>query len=502
MTVSDFLERSSPAARGARRRDALVGSAPFCFLISDIAAFAAASCAWIFWLGVFPVTGAEMAAHQDDVWSVLLPMLTLGALTVSVFVFGQLYSRIGWEIQELALILAGCLLLGVSNFAWQHNLSPGHVFDPAEATMIFVFWGAVAGSVAVGRMALRATALGRAILKTPCVLVGDAKNAPAIVAQSGASRAALPDVLAHWSLGDAERLDPEALEARIARVARRAGVEPSKVEILLVPGALQLRRVDALLERLHQLDRSYSMILPFSGMPEHGTGLRAVPGAQFVVLDHQRRGSQTKLLSLKRALDVLGALLILIPAAPVFLAISVALMLENGPVFYSQLRVGRNGKRFRCLKFRSMAPNADAVLQDYLDANPDARREWMAHQKLENDPRITSTGRFLRKTSLDELPQLINVLIGDMSLVGPRPIVAPEIEGFPGDREYSESPDFRHYASFRPGITGLWQVSGRAKLAYDARRRLDRWYARNWSLELDLSVLLQTFRAVLARTGT
>ena len=157
------------------------------------------------------------------------------------------------------------------------------------------------------------------------------------------------------------------------------------------------------------------------------------------------------------------------------------------------MRIGASGQVFECLKFRSMIANADAVLADLLARSPEAKAEWDATQKLRKDPRITPVGRLLRKTSLDELPQLINVVLGDMSLVGPRPIVASEVR-FYGDK-------IAYYQAVRPGVTGLWQVSGRSDTTYDRRVQLDVWYVRNRSLWLDIAILFRTLPAVLSRRG-
>ena len=164
-----------------------------------------------------------------------------------------------------------------------------------------------------------------------------------------------------------------------------------------------------------------------------------------------------------------------------------------GPVFYSQRRIGQGGREFRAWKFRSMVGNAEEVLEQYLAENPDLRIEWERTHKLRHDPRITRTGRFLRRTSLDELPQLWNVLRGDMSLVGPRPIVADEVARY-GSR-------FDLYTKVKSGLTGLWQVSGRTDTSYEERVRLDTFYVRNWSVWVDLCILFRTIGAVLLRKG-
>ena len=164
-----------------------------------------------------------------------------------------------------------------------------------------------------------------------------------------------------------------------------------------------------------------------------------------------------------------------------------------GPVFYSQERIGKGSRRFRAWKFRTMVPDADKVLQKHLAANPELQAEWEQDHKLKNDPRVTWIGQILRKTSVDELPQLWNVLRGEMSLVGPRPIVDAEVT------KYDEA--YRMYKKVVPGITGLWQVSGRNNTTYDQRVHLDTFYVRNWSPWFDLYVLLRTVKVVLLREG-
>ena len=204
---------------------------------------------------------------------------------------------------------------------------------------------------------------------------------------------------------------------------------------------------------------------------------------------------------IKRGLDVAVSLALLILLAPMLMMIAAALRIEGGPVLFTQSRVGRADSRFACFKFRTMRPGAEAHLEALLAADPVASAEWAAHQKLRNDPRITPLGRFLRQSSLDELPQLINVLRGEMSMVGPRPIIAPEVEGYPADHAYHASPAFAVYARCMPGVTGLWQVSGRHETTHRHRIELDQVYAKRRSLALDVGILWRTVRVVLARTG-
>ncbi len=196
-----------------------------------------------------------------------------------------------------------------------------------------------------------------------------------------------------------------------------------------------------------------------------------------------------------RALDVFIAVLVILFTLPLLAAIALAIRAQDGgPALFAQERVGRNGRRFRCLKFRSMVLNAEARLTEVLKSDAAARAEWGRDHKLRNDPRITGIGDFLRRSSLDELPQLFNVLRGDMSIVGPRPIVMAEIPRY--------GRHFEYYCAVRPGITGLWQVSGRNDISYRRRVAMDTVYARHKSLGWDLKLLILTIPAVLFANGS
>jgi lipopolysaccharide/colanic/teichoic acid biosynthesis glycosyltransferase len=196
-----------------------------------------------------------------------------------------------------------------------------------------------------------------------------------------------------------------------------------------------------------------------------------------------------------RVFDIVLSVFFLIVLAPLMIAIALAIYLEDGGVvLFSQSRLGFAGEIFRCLKFRSMCVDAESRLEALLEASPGARRQWARDQKLKADPRITRVGAFLRKYSLDELPQLINVLRGDMTLVGPRPIVPAEA------RRYGRR--FRHYCAVRPGLTGLWQVNGRSDASYRARVAMDVVYARKRGPLLDLKILIATIPAVLLSRGS
>ena len=199
---------------------------------------------------------------------------------------------------------------------------------------------------------------------------------------------------------------------------------------------------------------------------------------------------------LKRIIDILGGIVGVVLLIPVTIGVYIArkiLKEDDGPLFYEQLRYGKGGKQFRIYKFRSMCMNADKRLNEYLDQNDEAKKEFEENHKLKNDPRITKIGNVLRKTSIDELPQLINVLKGDMSLIGPRPVVDGEIE------KYGKNKD--KFLSVRPGITGYWAANGRSDTSYDERIKMELYYVDNISFKLDVKIFFKTILSVIKKEG-
>jgi Undecaprenyl-phosphate galactose phosphotransferase WbaP len=196
----------------------------------------------------------------------------------------------------------------------------------------------------------------------------------------------------------------------------------------------------------------------------------------------------------KRSFDISICVLAVLMVSPMFLLVGLAVKLTSpGPIFYWQRRIGRNGKEFRLWKFRTMVVDADAVLEKHLENDAFLRAEWQRDHKLRRDPRITTIGAVLRRTSLDELPQFWNILCGEMSLVGPRPIRQPEVEKY--------GTIFDQYRRVTPGLTGMWQISGRNNTTYERRTQLDEYYVRNWSITLDLYILLRTLKTIILTEG-
>lgn len=239
--------------------------------------------------------------------------------------------------------------------------------------------------------------------------------------------------------------------------------------------------------------RSVSVVPTLRGVPLYGTDMSFIFSHEVMILRVSNNLAKRSSRFLKRVFDIVVASLLLLFLAPAFALICWMVGRDGGNKIYGHERVGQDGKKFKCLKFRSMVTNSKEVLEELLATSAEARAEWDKDFKLKNDPRVTKIGAFLRKTSLDELPQLWNVIRGEMSLVGPRPVIEAELERYAGDVDY--------YLMAKPGMTGLWQVSGRNDIDYDTRVYFDSWYVKNWALWTDIAILFKTAGVVLRRDG-
>lgn len=242
----------------------------------------------------------------------------------------------------------------------------------------------------------------------------------------------------------------------------------------------------------HKIKR-VSVIPSMRGVPLFGLETTQFFSHEVLMIRVNNQLAKPAFRAMKRLFDIVGSILLLLMLSPLFIYLAYKVSRDGGSAFFGHERVGQDGRNFKCYKFRSMVVNAQEVLKDLLERDPVARAEWDKDFKLKNDPRINSVGHFLRRTSLDELPQLWNVLVGDMSLVGPRPVVQAELE------RYGE--DLVYYLLAKPGMTGLWQVSGRNDVDYETRVYFDSWYVKNWSLWTDIAILFKTISVVMARRG-
>jgi undecaprenyl-phosphate galactose phosphotransferase len=238
----------------------------------------------------------------------------------------------------------------------------------------------------------------------------------------------------------------------------------------------------------------YGIIPALNDISKSSLQLYKFFGHDMVVLHNSRAPLGRRKLGYKRLFDAVGAAALLLVLSPLTLSLAVLVRQDGGPAFYGSPRIGRDGRVFRALKFRSMVPDADGALRELLASDAALRAEWERGFKLKRDPRVTLVGRFLRATSLDELPQLINVLRGEMSLVGPRPLLLAERDQYTGR-------SFELYQKVTPGLTGMWQVSGRDDLEYYRRIELNNWYIKNWSPWIDVVILVKTVFVVLRRAG-
>lgn len=336
---------------------------------------------------------------------------------------------------------------------------------------------------------------GRDFLKEPVLLVGAGKTAELLVNSLQHDCCYFYKVVGILDDHPISSYLPEQYKVLggfgdTARVLQNSSV---RTLIIAAPG-LEPGRMRSLLYSVQHLTDTILFTPNLVGSPLGSVEISTLFVEQLTIIKSKNNLSRWYNRVFKFAFDMavtaIGTLLI----SPILLFLAIAVGIDNrGGIIFAHKRVGRNGEEFPCYKFQTMVKNADEVLAQYLSANEEARKEWEANFKLTDDPRVTRLGAFLRKTSLDELPQIFNVLKGEMSLVGPRPIVREEV------KKYGNH--IREYYMVRPGITGMWQASGRSDTTYDERVAMDTWYVKNWSIWLDLKYLLQTFSAVLHKKG-
>ena len=287
------------------------------------------------------------------------------------------------------------------------------------------------------------------------------------------------------------KTDPKITVGPLSKCVEIAHSQRIPYGIVCMP---ELHRHDLLnlVDRYGQCFAHLIVIPNLIGMTSLGICAREVGGVIGLEVTQQLLRPSARFI--KRCLDMALAVALIVPVTTIVAVSALLIKLEDGgPVFYADERIGLNGTKFKAWKLRSMVTNGAEILNRYLAANPKEALQWHATQKLKRDPRITRIGRILRKTSIDEIPQLWNVITGEMSVVGPRPILQSQTEMY--------GPGFHLYKQVRPGITGLWQVSGRNKLTFSERARLDKYVIQNWSVWLDLYILARTATAVISGSG-
>jgi Undecaprenyl-phosphate galactose phosphotransferase WbaP len=285
------------------------------------------------------------------------------------------------------------------------------------------------------------------------------------------------------------RAQPRILSGKVVQIAKQPGIQ-----WVIALEHTQAEQREYWLRQLAKWGTPDVAVIPaMRGVPLHGTDMTHFFSHEVAMLRMRNNLRRWPARLTKRIFDTVTAVMLLILLTPFMLIIAYLIRRDGGPALFAHPRIGQNAAVFNCLKFRTMVVDAEMQLERLLQRRPDLRRQWESDRKLKQDPRISPIGRLLRRTSLDELPQLINVIKGQMSLVGPRPIVRTELKKYGAEVVY--------YLMVRPGITGLWQVSGRNDVDYETRVYLDTWYVKNWALLTDLKILIQTVGVVFRRDG-
>lgn len=410
----------------------------------------------------------------------------------------------------IMLILTNCYQIALPYWNRVRNLFKGVSYS-ILLTVFLMYAANVAGDVSrlfimfswvftfftllLGRYILERILIARGILKIPVIIIGAGKTADLLLKSFERH-----PIMRYEIVGF---IDDNPISKSLIEKYPLLGtfdeiediIKQSKIQHVIVcaPG-LPVNELIELVNRLEILVKNVSFVPELFGLPAANISVQGLMEENMLLVNVKNNLARPYYRAMKRIFDTVLTLAGLIIFLPVGLVIGACIYITDpGPILFAHRRIGQHGKEFPCYKFRSMVVNAEEALQTYLKDNPVAQEEWNRDFKLKDDPRITKIGHFLRKTSLDELPQLLNVLKGEMSLVGPRPIVRAEIEKY---KEYIQD-----FYLVPPGITGVWQVSGRSDTTYDERVQMDSWYVHNWSVWIDIVYLIKTVTAVLQRKG-
>ena len=446
-------------------------------------------------LACFTLGGLVNFSYGNVTEERTLILVLLTAACLAAFHYFGHYSRRRPFWQELGDILTVAVIAFVFDAALLYLLKVNF-----SRLWVLTSWALVVPAIP----------LGRRLVKRVCLELGGWQQPTVVLGTRGAARDIAEAYARDLHLGYEVMvfLDPtvDAVAREITVGGRRIPVLPVDTRDSRLPAwlgrphvvlALELDEMagrEAFIEALSFHHGDIDIISPLKGLPINNTRVTHFFSRDLLSLRIHNNLARPLPQMLKRGFDLAVASCMLLLVAPLMLLIAAKLKLvDRGPVFFAHTRVGRHGRPFRCFKFRSMVPNAREVLEELLAGDPQARAEWERDFKLRNDPRITPLGRLLRKTSLDELPQLINVIRGEMSLVGPRPVIPSELDRYGVAKVY--------YLQVRPGLTGLWQVSGRNDVDYERRVSLDGWYVRNWTLWYDILILFRTLLIVPSKAS-
>ncbi len=428
--------------------------------------------------------------------------LAIGCAAVAVWYFWlrghYLRRRSSWDrLGDLAFVAGG--LIGIELLAGWQGLA-----GSLPPSALLLLWTIVGALVLFGRITVRRQLERAGHWRRPAVVLGSGQRAQE-VARAVAEDQDLGLSVTHIvQFGEAEASDDiETVTIADKKVPVLATQDPLAAlflrfrdhVVLIAPPPEQFAAVDKLVPTLTSLCPSVGVALPTVGLATMGAATQVLLRRDVALVWMQNRLMRPEWRVMKRCFDVLAAAGILIITSPILLTVALLIRcIDGAPVFFAQERVGRNGRIFRMIKFRTMVSDAEEILSQWKAEHPERWSAYKANNfKLSDDPRVTLLGRLLRQTSIDELPQLWNALKGDMSLVGPRPLLRREVSDYGGNIQL--------YLTARPGLSGLWQVSGRSETQFSDRAQLDGWYVRNWSFWYDIVILFKTVRIVLGRSG-
>ena len=371
----------------------------------------------------------------------------------------------------------------------------GGVAGMVSRVFVFLLWIFSFLFILVTRYCVKKILSARGMLQIPVIFIGAGKTAELILksfdTDSGFGYKLIGIIDDHpVSKSLEKRFDLLGGFADVETVIKATGIQ---TVIIAAPG-LSSEELVKMLNKVQLYVKNVAFVPDLMGAPIGNLELQKLFDEKIILLKVKNNLARRYNRIFKMLFDISVSLMSLTFLIPLGILLSILIYLDSpGPIMFAHQRVGKHGKMFPCYKFRTMVTNAQEMLDTYLEENPAAREEWNRDFKLKDDPRITRIGKFIRKTSLDELPQILNVIKGEMSLVGPRPIVTAEIERY-ADHIYD-------YYLVPPGITGMWQVNGRSDTTYDERVEMDSWYVRNWSVWIDIVYLLKTVGVVLKRKG-
>lgn len=456
----------------------------FFLICSDLSSFVFSLFIAEFFLNILRPSNAYIK------FNILGPNKIFALFIIFIFWYQEQYTKRRPIWEEFYLLLKTIFVLAIIQLVFNYFISH-FVFK----LMYLLFWIILMFTLPTFRLIFKLLMIKLNIWQRDVYIVGNIEIAKETLGIIKENFFLGYKVLAYIPLNDKDKNSKRELGVQTLELESLFEYKNNKIiEIILTISTQDIVNYSTLINKLQMKFNLVSIIPDIYGLPLYGAELNHFIGREQLFLRLQNNLGRRLNRIIKRAFDIIISLLLIILLLPFFIIISILIKFNSprAPIFYSHKRIGFNGEEFYCLKFRTMRMDSKNILIDMLK-DPNIRSEWENNLKLKNDPRITKIGKILRILSIDEFPQLINVILGEMSLVGPRPIIKEEIKKY-GDNYY-------YYILVKPGITGLWQISGRSDVDYTNRVNFDVWYVKNWSLWYDLIILIKTFQVVLKRTG-